>query len=274
MTVTERTFSGVANSGQPFVYNGKRYIIDLSSVSHHAKVPALLVHDRTKSVGFGTLEVKDNQLLMSGQLLDNDNANEIAKASDVGFPWQMSVCVTAKGAYETDNATINGVNLSEKTTVLTGCHISEVSFTPTGVDNLTAALVMSESSNQQSSKEDDAMSEIDDLKNQNAALQKTIDEMKPVIDELRAEKVKLQTEAKEASVSAQLSASGLKRDDLSEATFAMLMLSDNPSDVIKDLAAKAKPDVPEFLLSQTSTSTQAPTNPLLVAQAQNAKTYI
>ena len=38
---TPRSFAGVANSGQPFIYKGQRTVIDLAGISHKSDVPAL-----------------------------------------------------------------------------------------------------------------------------------------------------------------------------------------------------------------------------------------
>ena len=39
---TPRSFAGVANSGQPFIYKGQRTVIDLAGISHKSDVPALI----------------------------------------------------------------------------------------------------------------------------------------------------------------------------------------------------------------------------------------
>lgn len=92
---TKRTFHGIANSGKPFVYHGVRAIADLSDITFADKVPALLLHDRDKRVGFGVLSVTDHQLVITGELLDNEHGKGLAKESDAGFPFQMSAHIIA-----------------------------------------------------------------------------------------------------------------------------------------------------------------------------------
>ena len=46
LSTAGRTFSGIANSGKPFVYQGRRAIVDMASLTLSDKVPALLLHDR------------------------------------------------------------------------------------------------------------------------------------------------------------------------------------------------------------------------------------
>lgn len=148
---TKRTFKGIANSGKPFVYHGVRAIADLSDITFANKVPALLLHDRDKRVGFGVLSVTDNQLVITGELLDNEHGQNLAKESDAGFPFQMSAHIIAD--YEEklshgQTAVVNGQTVTGEITILRKCRVSEVSFTPTGVDNQTMAMILSEFANQ------------------------------------------------------------------------------------------------------------------------------
>lgn len=147
LSTAGRTFSGVANSGKPFTYQGKRAIVDMASLTLSDKVPALLLHDRNQRVGFGKLSIKDNALMIEGQLLDNDHAKSIIKDADTGFPWQMSAHVNSDDSYdlaEGETLTVNGQPIEYPCTILKNAVIREVSFTPTGVDNHTSAVILSD----------------------------------------------------------------------------------------------------------------------------------
>lgn len=147
LSTAGRTFSGVANSGKPFTYQGKRAIVDMASLTLSDKVPALLLHDRNQRVGFGRLSIKDNALMIDGQLLDNDHAKSIIKDADTGFPWQMSAHVNSDDSYELaegQSVSVNGHTIQYPCTILKNAVIREVSFTPTGVDNHTSAVILSD----------------------------------------------------------------------------------------------------------------------------------
>ena len=147
LSTAGRTFSGVANSGKPFTYQGKRAIVDMASLTLSDKVPALLLHDRNQRVGFGKLSIKDNALVIDGQLLDNDHAKSIIKDASAGFPWQMSAHVNSDDSYELSegqSVTVNGHTIEYPCTILKNAVIREVSFTPTGVDNHTSAVILSD----------------------------------------------------------------------------------------------------------------------------------
>lgn len=147
LSTAGRTFSGIANSGKPFTYQGKRAIVDMASLTLSDKVPALLLHDRNQRVGFGRLSIKDNALMIEGQLLDNDHAKSIIKDADTGFPWQMSAHVNSDDSYELaegQSVSVNGHTIQYPCTILKNAVIREVSFTPTGVDNHTSAVILSD----------------------------------------------------------------------------------------------------------------------------------
>lgn len=267
-TGDKRTFNGIANSGKPFVYHGERVIADLSDISFADKAPALLLHDRSQRVGFGVLTVKDNQLLITGELLNNEHGKQVADEADAGFPWQMSAHITASYVEKlthNQTATVNGQEITGEISILRGCRVSEISFTPTGVDNQTVAHVLSDPFNPNPSQQENPMNEIDTLKTQVAELTKQIAEQKAQIDELTAknktleeEKAKAETEAKKADIDAQLSAKGFTKDDkgvwqvIESATLDVLLSldGDKAKAVIGNLSAPKK-GVPDFLLGET-----------------------
>lgn len=287
LTTQNRHFSGVANSGKPFTYQGRRAIVDLSSLALSDKVPALLLHDRSQRVGFGTLSVKDNALLIEGKLLDNDHALSLIKDADTGFPWQMSAHVNANDSYELakgESVTVNGQTIDYPCTILKNAVIREVSFTPTGVDSDTSAVILSENvpndvpkspepSNAEPSNakqptpqpQEQAMpTNLNALQEENKALQEELDKLKQTI-------AKLTLQNKQATVSAKLSAKGYKACDkgfkgLSNSTFDLLLSADDDKldDIIADLPSP-KADSAGFLLSEqyATQSKESESNPLL-----------
>lgn len=301
----KRTFNGIANSGKPFVYHGVRAIADLSDITFADKVPTLLLHDRDKRVGVGVLSVADNQLIIKGELLDNEHGQALARESDDGFPFQMSAHIIAD--YEEkllhgQTAVVNGQTLMGEITILRKCRVSEVSFTPTGVDNQTMAMILSDqftNPNPQPPKpqpQENAMNleqltaQIAELTQKQAEQEKTINELKEhnkkLTDEnttLKEQKARADEEAKNANIEAQLSAKGYTKDNkgdwqgIDNATVQVLLSldADKAKTMIGSLSAP-KQGLPEYLLSEqhgtgTGQSTNpAPTNPL-VANAKARK---
>lgn len=295
----KRTFNGIANSGKPFVYHGVRAIADLSDITFADKVPALLLHDRDKRVGFGVLSVADNQLIIKGELLDNEHGQALARESDDGFPFQMSAHIIAD--YEEklshgQTAVVNGQTLTGEITILRKCRVSEVSFTPTGVDNQTMAMILSQTHNpkenamsnpnppQKSGTVDEAvLAHMAELTNQVQKLTEQVQELTKERDELKAQKAKSDEQAKTAEIEAQLSQKGFTKDNKGEwqgidnATVQVLLSldTDKAKTMIGSLSAP-KQGLPEYLLSEQhgtgtgQSANPAPTNPL-VANAKARK---
>lgn len=276
----KRTFSGIANSGKPFVYHGERAIADLSSISFAGKVPILLLHDREKRVGVGTLVVKDNQLIVSGDLLDNEYGKQVADEADAGFPWQMSAHLIADSVEtlaDGQSAIINGQTVSGRINILKNCRVSEISFTPTGVDNQTIAHILSDNFQPNQSQEnavnnEQLLAKINELTAKLTEQSERISTLEQENKALKDEKQALEAQNKEANVEAQLSAKGFVKDDkgiwvgVDKTTVEVLLSldSDKAAAVIDNLSAP-KANVPEFLLGENygNQQTQAPTNPLL-----------
>lgn len=289
-----RRFSGIANSGQPFVYGGKRAIIDLSDIRHHPKLPALMLHDRSQRVGFGSLAVANHQLHVTGTLLDNEHGHAIANDADAGFPWQMSAHVTAERVDEltgNQTATINGQTVHAPMLILRGAHISEISFTPTGVDNNTSAVILSKqetafmptmstaSTNQATTLATAAAADASQTPNPTpndvAKLIAEIAKLKAKISELEADnkslvaekaaltaaKEELETASHHSKVETLLSEHGFERDDdgnwqgLSERTVSVLLSADinDAKTMLADLVGQQQPTktAPQWLLSET-----------------------
>ncbi|MDN5665077.1 MAG: hypothetical protein L0G41_02485 [Psychrobacter sp.] len=266
-----RKFSGVANSGKPFNHYGEMVIVDLTDIQYKTNVPALLLHDRAQRAGFGALSVTNNQLLIDGTLLDNQFGREVAEESDAGFPWQMSAHINANSITElgqNETATVNGQTITGPMVILKNCSVSEISFTPTGVDNETSAIALgddgkTQTTNSQPNTQKDTTMTPEEI----AALQKQVadqaEEIKTLKEEkaaLEKEKAEAEAEAKAAAIDAQLSQAGFTKTKDGEswdgvsATTVNLLLSASPEDakaMIGDLRAPGKQDgTPEWLLSE------------------------
>lgn len=282
-----RQFSGVANSGKPFEHWGEMTVVDLDKIQFSEKIPILLLHDRDKRIGVGSLSVENNQLLVNGTLLSNDDAQKIAEDADDGFPFQMSAHVIPDSVEQVKTGTVevNGQTLSAPLNVLRNCKIIEVSFTPTGVDDQTSATVLSDDGSQSNpnpqSEEttmtlEEALAQIEKLEEKNKALEE--------------ENAELKAKKKEADVEAQLSQAGFAKnkqgefDGISQATVEVLLsLDDDKSKaMIADLSKSLqlsksdnKQQAPAFMFSETNPpnsqdNQQAKDNPLLaVALSRN-----
>lgn len=298
-----RKFSGVANSGKPFNHYGEMVVVDLTDIQYKANVPALLLHDRAQRAGFGALSVTNNQLLISGTLLDNQFGREVAEESDAGFPWQMSVHVNANSITElgqNETATVNGAEVTGPMVILKNCSVSEVSFTPTGVDSETNAVALADSGIPKSTPQPNTQKDTTMTPEEIAALQKLaadqaeeIKTLKEEKAELEKEKAEAEAEAKAAAIDAQLSQAGFTKTEdgkgwsgVGTATVNML-LSASPEDakeMISDLRAPSKQDQPpghlfseEHKPAGNGQDRQLSSNPMLAnaeARAAEKKNYI
>lgn len=299
-----RKFSGVANSGKPFNHYGEMVIVDLTDIQYKANVPALLLHDRAQRAGFGTLSVTNNQLLIDGTLLDNQFGREVAEESDAGFPWQMSAHINANSITElgqNETATVNGQTVTGPMVILKNCSVSEISFTPTGVDNETSAVALGDDGKPQSTTAQPNMQKDTTMTPEEiAALQKLaadqaeeIKTLKEEKAELEKEKAEAEAEAKAAAIDAQLSQAGFTKTEdgkgwngVGTATVNML-LSASPEDakeMIGDLRAPSKQDQPpghlfgeEHKPAGNGQDRQLSSNPMLAnaeARAAEKKNYI
>lgn len=294
-----RKFSGVANSGKPFSSGGELVIADLSDVNYKSNVPALLLHDRAQRAGFGQLSVENHQLLVKGTLLDNQYGQMVAQESDAGFPWQMSVHISAKSTQQlgqNETAVVNGQTVTGPMVVMKDCSVFEISFTPTGVDNETSAIALSDDGTTSSNPDKDITMTPEEI----AALQKLVadqaEEIKTLKEEkaeLEKEKAEAEAEAKAAAIDAQLSQAGFTKTEdgkgwngVGTATVNML-LSASPEDakeMIGDLRAPSKQDQPpghlfgeEHKPAGNGQDRQLSSNPMLAnaeARAAEKKNYI
>lgn len=291
-----RQFSGVANTGKPFDWYGQPTIVDLSGVTHLPNVPVLILHDPAKRCGFGELSLSDGVLKAQGSLLSNEHGKEVSADADEGFPWQMSARVDASKIEEIpagEQVTVNDQALTGPIVILRQSRISEISFTPTGVDWETEARVLSArgatlsidrtppTSKENTMTLEEALKKIQALEDEKAALEQKNEDLEGQVEALKKT-------AHKTEVDAQLSAAGFKRSEdgktwegLSEGTVNLLLSVDQAAakGFIEDLAPKADAsddadnDVPSWLLSaddakQQSGNMQLSKNPL-VADAES-----
>ncbi|MDO4449847.1 MAG: hypothetical protein Q4B79_02685 [Moraxella sp.] len=288
-----RTFTGIANSGLPFSYYGERAIVDMDSITLSDKVPVLSLHDRNVRLGFGKLSLDGYALKIDGTLLSNDDAQKLAKDADDGFPLQMSAHISA-GYYqdlqEHETVVVNGQTYGYPMRILKNCTVPEVSFTPTGVDSNTLAMILSNNpTNSNPNQKENPMA----TENPNPTARPNVDELSRTIVDLQAELEKLKAEnaelkkkSKKASVEAKLSQNGFVKNDkgeythLSQSSFDLLLsLDDDKVDGVIGDFAKGLPKQGEkdFLLSEqygaggVAQSANVPENPLLAdAKARKA----
>lgn len=276
-----RTFNGIANSGKPFFHNGKLTIVDFANLHFHDNVPVLLEHDRSKRIGFGSLAVKDNQLNIVGNLLNNELGQQIANDADGGFPFQMSAHVIPQNVVTLigeQTAVVNGQTVKAPITILKNCRIAEVSFTPTGVDSNTSAIILSDNPQEKKSMDlEQALVEIEKLKAEIAQIKADKDKE---IATLTEKNQQLKAEQNKINVEAQLSLAGFKKDDkgtwlgISQNTYDVL-LSQN-IEVVKTIINDLKPqkaNIPDYLFSEqfVSGQTQHSENNLVTMAKQRNK---
>ncbi len=143
-----RTISGVAYSGglipHPFWFGG--VVFDLSSTKAKNKLPLLLDHDPARRAGFTKKVEVTDKITVQGSMLSNEDAKGIVSDADEGFPWQMSVRITPKNSMELSEGAsemVNGRKVKGPATIFRNSVISEISFTPIGVDANTSAQMLS-----------------------------------------------------------------------------------------------------------------------------------
>ena len=156
----KRTFSGVAYSGEVITdhWYWDRIIFDLDSMQIKGRIPALLDHSPSQRAGVINEHSINHQqgLVVSGDLMSNEFGTEVARDSDDGFPWQMSVRIEPSSVEEIQadaSVTVNGKVHQGPITVFRGGRIREVSFCALGADDNTNAVAASHNPTQ-SSKED------------------------------------------------------------------------------------------------------------------------
>jgi len=168
-----RKFGGVPYTGRVIRHGyWGAVVFDLASTRANDPTPALINHDSDQRCGFATLRFTTDQIeIADGTLLNSPSGLSIAAESDAGFPWQMSVCIQPGSIEELGagtSAIVNGQAIQGPASIWRNNLIREVSFTPTGVDELTSAAALSAAAFTPPKTESNAMSTptVEDLQSQ------------------------------------------------------------------------------------------------------------
>jgi len=143
-----RTFYVTAYTGKPINLGfwGK-IIFDLSGLQTKERVPILRDHRRDKIVGFSRkVWVDESGLHLRGDFSKTTrDAQEVLALADEDFPWQASVGIIP-GKIKTigcdETIEVNGQTIKGPIEVWTQSQVGEVSLTPWGADDDTAAISM------------------------------------------------------------------------------------------------------------------------------------
>ena len=252
-----RRFTGIANSGKPFVLGGMATVIDFASITLKPKTAVLIEHDGSKIAGVAQLSITPAGLQADGTLLNNEHGKAVAEASDQGFPWEMSVYVQSARWEElavNASAVVNGHAVHGPLLIMRDSKIREVSFTAVGVDDQTSAVSLSDGS-------PFVFNPLLQEQGMTPEEQKAFDDLKAELSAEKAKNAALEQEKKKLNVNAQLSAAGFKTGEdgkflgLSDSTYAVLLSAEPEAAtaLIADLkpAEVSKPPMPNALLSDT-----------------------
>ena len=259
----KRKFRGMAYSGQPLrhPYFPDPVVIDVESMTFAEKIPTLVDHDRSMRAGFGSVRKAGAQVLIEGELLDNEHGRAVAEESQAGFPWQMSVGLQADVEFVPGDRSVvvNGQEIQGPVNVFRNGLLREVSFTATGVDYRTTAEAFALGGGRDGNRDDE------ESRMKTEELEKKIAELKASLEQAqneakaateRAEKAEqeLATMRREARLSAVKDLfSALGREFSEEAAKPYLEMSDETfAAVAKDMKA-ARPKAPEHLFSAQAT---------------------
>ncbi len=264
-------FEGVAYSGKEITghpFWGK-VIFDLSTTVANTSLPILLGHDREKIVGFTDQVEIAESIRISGKVTNTTPYGvEVAKLSDEGFPWQMSVHIDPERVEKlSKNKTtfVNGQKVTGPANIFRNSKIREVSFTPTGMDDRTRAYVMSgeleedgeardisviENNNPEGEEQmsDESNERIKTLEEQNMSLKAELEETNEELSKEKAEKAELLKSHRFERLKTVFENLGkeLKQSDC-EVYFSMK--DDFFDRVVQDLES-VKPSIPENLFSE------------------------
>ena len=109
------------------------------------KIPALREHDTERPVGwFDEFSSQEKGFYVSGPFVDTDDARELQKLHDEGFPLEASIRFMPEGARIEDisegaRAEVNGFTFQGPGKIVRECAIREVSWCVLGADNQTSA---------------------------------------------------------------------------------------------------------------------------------------
>lgn len=143
----ERRFSILAYSGDAVHLEWYSFIINIKGIKHKAAFPCLREHARDRIVGtHDKVSKKNNQLFCFGKFHDTEDAAEVLKLADDGFPWQASMGIWARKVrfLEKDvKAKVNGREIIGPLYIWEESEMKENSICSLGADGETAAIAMS-----------------------------------------------------------------------------------------------------------------------------------
>ncbi|RZG71902.1 hypothetical protein EXU29_12315 [Acinetobacter wuhouensis] len=209
---SKRTFSGVAYSGEAITdhWYWEKVVFDLDSIQIKGRIPALLEHLTSKRAGaINSHSISHTEgLKIEGSLLSNEFGTEVAKDSDDGFPWQMSVRIYPKTVEEVKEGSVivNGRTFQAPIAVFRGGRIREVSFCALGADDNTNAVAASHNPKQFNSKEDTNVTELEQAKADKAKAEQERDTAQAELKQFKANKREEDIKSLEIALNKQFSA--------------------------------------------------------------------
>ena len=150
---TLRKFMGDAYSGATVDCGfGAPLTFDLSgmkcSCGEEKKLPILRQHDANRIVGYAAqVDISASGVKCAGMLCDTPSGQEVAKLSDDGFNWQMSVGLDIpsdgyEGIDDDIEAEVNGRRVKGPMLIARKSKLREISFVPLGADENTSAFAL------------------------------------------------------------------------------------------------------------------------------------
>jgi hypothetical protein len=143
-----RTFSGIAYSGDIVTDQGywDSVVFDLTGISFsHERMPVLKNHSQDKILGYTTNFSIGENLSVSGTFLESsEEAAQIIKMADEGYPWQLSVHIrpgVIRRLERGDSEIVNNKVVVGPAVIFKQSTIREVSFCAVGADRGTSATV-------------------------------------------------------------------------------------------------------------------------------------
>lgn len=266
----QRRFEGLAYSGKPVTDHPfwPKVIFDLTSTRAPERIPVLLNHDGDRIVGH-TDAVDIGSDIKVGGLLYADEADGalVAKRSDAGFPWQMSVHIVPNRVDEVragETVEVNGQKFSGPGYVFRQARIREVSFCPVGADQRTHAVALS--GLQEENKVEITQEQYDAIVAERDALKGQAADLTEKVNGFTAGQEKAAKEARTAAVKALFADTGREFTDEAAKPYVE-MGAEQFAAVDKDLRA-LKPTAPEYLFSERAKGEPGTAKSPLVADAE------
>lgn len=258
----QRTFSGVAYSGEPITdhWAWDRVIFDLGSMQIKGRIPALLDHRSSQRAGAINDFKIDNALglTVSGVLMSNEFGAQVAQDSDDGFPWQMSVRIEPAEIDEvkTGEVVVNGKTYQAPITIFRGGRIREVSFCALGADDNTNAVAASHQPNT-FKPEDTTVTELEQANAKIKELEKTNSDLETQNQQFAKDKREAEIAALATELGSEFSAEdAAEYAQLDDKAFAFTAKQLRAAKAKFAAQAPQKPKLPAHLFSEQATTGQ------------------